>query len=111
MIGGGRLQPGSKQRINFRSTANNVSLLFTGPFNVVEITQVCTKYPKSVQHTYLVNVCDESKDRYRFGFNNQEKTNEVAGVGNHIDFECRGYEPTHRALLVSRPRSRGLFLE
>ncbi|MBL7705486.1 MAG: hypothetical protein JNM21_08035 [Taibaiella sp.] len=83
VIGGGRLQLGGKQKINFRSFGNNVSLLFTGPLDVMEIAKVCTKYPKSVQHTYLVDVCDESKDRYRFGFNGQEKVNEIAGVGNH----------------------------
>ena len=92
VIGGGRLQFGPKQRINFRSTGNNVSLLFTGPFNMVELAQVCTKYPKSVQHTYLVDVCDEDKDRYRFGFNGQEKVNEIAGVGNHNTAEFWEYD-------------------
>ena len=92
VIGGGRLQLGAKQRINFRSTGNNVSLLFTGPFNMVELAQVCTKYPKSVQHTYLVDVCDEDKDRYRFGFNGVEKDNELKGVGNSLDFGARMYD-------------------
>ncbi len=32
--------------------------------------------------THVVRVCDE-KDNYRFGFNKQEKVNEVAGIGNH----------------------------
>ena len=92
VIGGGRLQFGPKQRINFRSTGNNVSLLFTGPFNMVELAQVCTKYPKSVQHTYLVDVCDEDKDKYRFGFNGMEKDNELKGVGNSLDFGARIYD-------------------
>ena len=92
VIGGGRLQLGPKQRINFRSTGNNVSLLFTGPFNMVELSQVCTKYPKSMQHTYLVDVCDEDKDRYRFGFNGMEKDNELKGVGNSLDFGARMYD-------------------
>ncbi|MDI9320071.1 MAG: hypothetical protein QM530_06290 [Phycisphaerales bacterium] len=30
----------------------------------------------------LVTICDE-KDNYRFGFNGQEKVNEIAGLGNH----------------------------
>jgi len=32
-------------------------------------------------------------DTYRFGFNNMEKINEIAGIGNHIDFKFRGYDP------------------
>jgi len=34
-----------------------------------------------------VDVCDEDKDRYRFGFNGQEKVNEIAGIGNHTTAE------------------------
>ena len=30
---------------------------------------------------------------YRYGFNNMEKDNEIAGIGNHIDFKFRGYDP------------------
>jgi RHS repeat-associated protein len=30
---------------------------------------------------------------YGFGFNGQEKTDEVSGVGNHLDFKYRGYDP------------------
>lgn len=30
---------------------------------------------------------------YRYGFNGQEKTDEVSGSGNHIDFKYRGYDP------------------
>ena len=82
VIGGGRLLPG-RQKVNFRSVANSVSLVFPEHFTEMELAMICTKYPKSVQHTYLVDVCDESKDRYRFGFNGQEKINEIAGVGNH----------------------------
>ena len=29
---------------------------------------------------------------YRFGFNGQEKTDEIAGEGNHLDFKYRGYD-------------------
>ena len=34
-----------------------------------------------------------SSEHYRFGFNGQEKDNEVSGEGNHIDFGDRGYDP------------------
>jgi RHS repeat-associated protein len=30
---------------------------------------------------------------YRYGFQNQEKDNEIAGEGNHINFKFRGYDP------------------
>jgi RHS repeat-associated protein len=30
---------------------------------------------------------------YRFGFNGQEKDDEISGSGNHIDFKFRGYDP------------------
>src|SRR5690606_7192699 len=57
------------------------------------IATTCTKKAKTVQHTYLVDVCDEDKDRYRFGFGNQEKDNEVAGIGNHYEYKYRRYDP------------------
>lgn len=31
-------------------------------------------------------------DKYRFGFNGQEEANEIAGVGNNLDFKFRGYD-------------------
>ena len=34
-----------------------------------------------------------SGDDYHYGFNGQIKTNEWAGVGNHLDFKFRGYDP------------------
>jgi hypothetical protein len=33
--------------------------------------------------TVLVDICDTDGDKYRFGFNGQEKVNEWSGVGNH----------------------------
>ena len=84
VIGGGYLMPGGrKQTISFNASGNTVNLLFNGPFSTAEIEQICTHYTKTTQQTYLVEVCDETKDKYRFGFNGQEKVNEIAGVGNH----------------------------
>ncbi|MDI9320181.1 MAG: hypothetical protein QM530_06845 [Phycisphaerales bacterium] len=40
----------------------------------------------------LVTICDE-KDNYRFGFNGQEKVNEVNGIGNHNTAEHWEYSP------------------
>ena len=34
-----------------------------------------------------------SSMEYRYGFQNQEKDNEIAGEGNHINFKFRGYDP------------------
>ena len=34
-----------------------------------------------------------SSGAYRFGFNGQEKTDEIEGVGSHLDFKFRGYDP------------------
>src|SRR5690625_7587592 len=45
-----------------------------------------------VNEEVLVRVCDDGGDRYRFGFNGQEKVNEIAGMGNHLDFGARIYD-------------------
>lgn len=63
-----------------------------GPFDEMVIATTCTKKATTVQHTYLVDVCDEDKDRYRFGFNGQEKDNELKGTGNSLDFGARMYD-------------------
>src|SRR5690625_3367019 len=45
-----------------------------------------------VSEEVLVRVCDDGGDRYRFGFNGQEKVNEIAGMGTHLDFGARIYD-------------------
>jgi RHS repeat-associated protein len=30
---------------------------------------------------------------YRYGFNGMENDNEIKGLGNHVDFGARGYDP------------------
>jgi hypothetical protein len=40
---------------------------------------VCISKPVQTQQTFLVDVCNNLKDRYRFGFNGQEKVNEWSG--------------------------------
>src|SRR5690606_35298 len=44
-----------------------------------------------VPENRVVRICDE-RDNYRFGFNGQEKDNEVKGVGNSLDFGARIYD-------------------
>jgi len=39
-----------------------------------------------------VTICNEGDDKYRFGFNGQEKTNEIAGIGNHNTAEFWDYD-------------------
>src|SRR5690625_4753177 len=45
-----------------------------------------------VNEEVLVRVCDEVGDRYRFGFNGQEKVNEMSGMGNHNTAEFWEYD-------------------
>jgi RHS repeat-associated protein len=92
VIGSGYLQQGSKQTLTFTPTFDVAKLKIYGPFDEMLIGTTCTKKAATVQHTYLVDVCDEDKDRYRFGFNGMEKVNEIAGVGNSLDFGARMYD-------------------
>src|SRR5690554_6258796 len=45
-----------------------------------------------VETEVLVRVCDEVGDQYRFGFNGQEKVNEISGLGNHNTAEFWEYD-------------------
>src|SRR5690625_1299652 len=45
-----------------------------------------------VNEEVLVRICDDGGDRYRFGFNGQEKVNEIAGMGNHNTAEFWEYD-------------------
>ncbi len=45
-----------------------------------------------VETEVLVRVCDEVGDPYRFGFNGQEKDNEISGLGNHNTAEFWEYD-------------------
>src|SRR5690625_1405801 len=45
-----------------------------------------------VNEEVLVRVCDDGGDRYRFGFNGQEKVNEMSGMGNHNTAEFWEYD-------------------
>jgi RHS repeat-associated protein len=92
VIGSGYLHQGSKQTLTFTPTFDVAKLKIYGPFDEMLISTTCTKKAKTVQHTYLVDVCDEDGDRYRFGFNGQEKDNEIAGVGNHNTAEFWEYD-------------------
>src|SRR5690554_4189653 len=48
-----------------------------------EISDIRIQFTKWVLESRLVRACEEGED-YRFGFNGQEKVNEIAGIGNHM---------------------------
>jgi RHS repeat-associated protein len=52
-------------------------------------------YLDQVAENYVVQICNtengDGKD-YRYGFNGQEKDNEIKGVGNSLDFKFRAYD-------------------
>lgn len=56
-------------------------------------------------HTRVVLSC-EQEDNYRFGFNTQEKVNEISGKGNHttaLFWECV-YLPVWRSVVINVKR-------
>lgn len=78
-------------RISFKPTGSSVQLWILGAYDIV-LKPTCYTYPVTTQETYLVDICDENKDRYRFGFNGMEKDNELKGIGNSLDFGARIYD-------------------
>jgi hypothetical protein len=54
-----------------------------------EVTSSSDFYPFGTP----INGRGYSSEGYRFGFQKQEKDDEIAGAGNHIDFIFRGYDP------------------
>jgi RHS repeat-associated protein len=78
-------------RLPFVSLLGNVRVSVTGPTQTL-LNRICRKKPVQYQESYLTQVCNGDKDRYRFGFNGQEKDNEMKGVGNSLDFGARMYD-------------------
>lgn len=58
------------------------------------------------QQNTVTQVCNGSADKYRFGFNGQMKDNEIAGIGNRIDFHFRGYDSRLGRFLSVDPLSK-----
>ena len=42
-----------------------------------------------VTQDVVVQLCNGAEDRYEFGFNGKLKDNEIAGVGNSLDYGFR----------------------
>jgi RHS repeat-associated protein len=78
-------------RLPFVSLLGNVRVSVTGPTQTL-LNRICRKKPVQYQESYLTQVCNGDKDRYRFGFNGMEKDNELKGVGNSLDFNFRIYD-------------------
>jgi RHS repeat-associated protein len=78
-------------RISIRPREDRIRAVLRGPF-YVQVKQFCVQRPQLSQETVLVDICDTDGDKYRFGYNGQEKVNEWAGIGNFLEFSERGYD-------------------
>jgi RHS repeat-associated protein len=94
-------------RISIRPREDRIRAVLRGPF-YVQVKQFCVQRPQLSQETVLVDICDTDGDKYRFGFNGQEKVNEWSGVGNFLDYKERGQE-TRIARFVSRDKLASKF--
>lgn len=61
---------------------------------------------ESVVTDYICSMDEDFGDDYRFGFNGQEKDNEVKGVGNSLDFAFRIYDSRLGKFLSVDPLSK-----
>ncbi len=68
--------------LNFVPSKPEFKVVIPGPFQAA-MRRICVKKPVLKQEHVLVDICPGDRDRYRFGFNGQEKVNEWAGRGNH----------------------------
>gem|GEM_PF-3444024 len=92
VLGGATLSASGMYKVTVTPGGSTLKLVYVGSGvgSVVIKPWTWTKSlltPKNVP----VLVCNETED-YRFGFNGQQKDNEIAGVGNWQDFKFRGYD-------------------
>ena len=78
-------------KVNFKPQTSYITWQVLGPVQT-QVTQLCFDRPVLKQENVLVTICPEDKDKYRFGFNGQEKVNEWAGIGNFMEFSERGQD-------------------
>lgn len=86
----------------FTPTQPNVELSMKLLFNKVPLTAFSysftldsvsyTQQTGANSSTQLVQISNKVGDKYRFGYNGQEKDNEIAGVGNHNTAEFWEYD-------------------
>jgi RHS repeat-associated protein len=85
---------------NFTPTQSAVQLSIAYSYFNTNANTLCftldsvnyTQQNGSTSNTQLVQISSKQSDKYRFGFNGQEKDNEIAGVGNHYDMGLRMYD-------------------
>jgi len=80
------VQAGGKTILELKMTSSN-SLPFVSGAKVV-LTNPWTIQTLLVPQNHVATICDGGDD-YRFGFNGQEKDNEVKGMGNSVNFKYR----------------------
>jgi len=74
------------------STTAQFQLVSVNPGGTVRWASPTYKTLTYVAGTVTSLVCNGEKDKYRFGYNGQEKDNEWAGVGNEYNFGARLYD-------------------
>ena len=85
---------------NFTPTQSMVQLSIAYSYFNTNANTLCftldsvnyTQQNGSTSSTQLVKISSKQSDKYRFGFNGQEKDNEIAGVGNHNTAEFWEYD-------------------
>ncbi len=85
--------------ISILPSTSNVRLQVSSPITMGTVLccapRVMNGYWKKITVPYLeqenivVTLCDSTGDKYRFGFNGQEKVNEWGGIGNFNEFNYR----------------------
>ena len=88
--------------ISILPSTNNVKLQVSSPITMGTVLccapRTMNGYWKKITVPYLeqenivVTLCDSIGDKYRFGFNGQEKVNELSGIGNHNTAEFWEYD-------------------
>ena len=85
---------------NFTPTQSMVQLSIAYSYFNTNANTLCftldsvnyTQQNGSTSSTQLVQISSKQSDKYRFGFNGQEKVNEIAGEGNHYTAEHWEYD-------------------
>jgi RHS repeat-associated protein len=85
----------------------SLSNLATGANMVVNsISTIRIDKQASANIVYISNTDKDFSDDYRYGFNGQEKDNEVKGTGNSLDFKFRAYDSRLGKFLSIDPLSK-----
>jgi len=90
--------PGPVTLSGFTPTTNQIRISIGTDVMYVNSQVLFTLYSIGVSRMTMVpqlmatTIHNVDRDRYAFGFNGQLKDNEVAGLGNHLEFRFRGYD-------------------